>query len=129
MSESLENMDIGRDREVKNEYIIGLIDGEGTISITRYPDGRERPQILIFSTFKQILEDIKSQMSLTGPVLKVSRVGDNLDRNKDCYRLQMRSRADVKKMFELMKRHPPIIKNEQFKDVYRQTRGWVYDQS
>lgn len=115
------------DRKITDEYIVGLIDGEGTISITRYPDGRERPQVLIFSTFKEVLEKIKKQKSLTGPVMKVSRVGDNLNREKDCYRLQMRSREDIRKMFDLLREHPPIIKRKEFKDVYQETRDWVYD--
>ena len=112
--------------EITDEYIVGLIDGEGTISITRYPDGRERPQILIFSPCKKVLDQIKEQKGLTGPVMKVSRVNDNLDRKKDCYRLQMRSRSDVKKMFDMLKEHPPIIKKDEFEDVYEQTKNWVY---
>lgn len=114
-------------RKIPEEYIVGLIDGEGTISITRYPDGRERPQVLIFSTCKPILDAIKNQRSLTAPVIKVSRVNDNLDRKKDCYRLQMRSKEDVKKMFSLLKEHPPIIKKEEFEEVYTATKDWVYD--
>jgi hypothetical protein len=114
-------------RELKDEYIVGLIDGEGTISIARYPDGRERPQVLIFSTCKKVLDQIKKQKSLTAPVMEVSRVGDNLDRKKDCYRIQMRSKADIKKIFKLLDEHPPVIKKEEFDEVYEQTKEWVYD--
>ena len=126
MKYKLKDSKVEYNREITDEYIVGLIDGEGTISITRYPDGRERPQVLIFSTCKEVLDLIKEQKSLTGPVMKVSRVHDNLDRNKDCYRLQMRSKADVKKMFNLLKEHPPIIKKEEFEEVCSQTKEWVY---
>ncbi|MFB6099948.1 MAG: hypothetical protein ABEK16_01625 [Candidatus Nanohalobium sp.] len=126
MENKLKDFKVSYREKISDEYIVGLIDGEGTISITRYPDGRERPQVLIFSTCKKVLDQIKSQKSLTAPVMEVSRVGDNLDRKKDCYRLQMRSREDVRKMFDMLKEHPPIIKKKEFVEVYKQTKDWVY---
>ncbi|PSG99442.1 MAG: hypothetical protein BRC29_04975 [Nanohaloarchaea archaeon SW_7_43_1] len=115
-------------RKITDEYLVGLIDGEGTINLTKYPDGRERPQVLIFNTCKKILDEIKRQRSLTAPVMKVSRVGDNLDRKKNCYRIQMRSRSDIRKMFELMKEHKPIIKKQEFEELFESTKNWVYHQ-
>jgi hypothetical protein len=127
MKSRFKDPNISYREKISDEYIVGLIDGEGTISITRYPDGRERPQVLIFSTCKKVLDEIKSQKSLTAPVMEVSRVGDNLDRKKNCYRLQMRSREDVRKMFEMLKEHPPIIKEEEFEETYEQIKEWVYE--
>lgn len=126
MKNKSETLETTKNRRISDEYIVGLIDGEGTISITRYPDGRERPQVLIFSTFKKVLDMIKTQRNLTAPLMKVSRVGDNLERKKDCYRLQVRSRDDVRKMFEIMKNTNPIIKRKDFEDVHEKTKDWVY---
>ena len=37
-------------------YIVGFADGEGTFNLVKYPDGRIRPQFLLFNTNKQILD-------------------------------------------------------------------------
>lgn len=106
-------------------YIVGLIDGEGTISLVRYPDGRVRPQVLVFSTTRRILELVKSTLNLKAPILKVSRVNDGITRRKEMYRLQIRAKSDVNRVFAVFKKHPPIIKKDEYTHVLKTTESWL----
>ncbi|HRZ85450.1 MAG TPA: hypothetical protein P5277_01590 [Candidatus Paceibacterota bacterium] len=74
-------------------YIVGFTDGEGTFNVVNYPDGRIRPQFLLFNTNKAILEQIKLTLNLNCPIFEVSRVSDFIFKRKKCYRLQVRSRG------------------------------------
>ena len=108
--------------ELDESYIVGLIDGEGTVNVVRYPDGRVRPQVLVFSTFKNVLELVKDSLKLKAPILKVSRVNDGIKRKKETYRLQIRAKQDIKTIFEVFERHPPIIKKSDHKKVLELTK-------
>ena len=46
--------------ELDSGYIVGFTDGEGTFNLVKYPDGRIRPQFLLFNTNREILEKIKN---------------------------------------------------------------------
>lgn len=111
--------------KLEEGYIVGPIDGEGTISVVRYPDGRVRPQVLLFNTYKQALELVKTTLKLKAPILKVSRVNDGIARRKEMYRLQIRAKTDVKNIFEVFERHPPIIKKEEYRRVLELTQSWL----
>jgi hypothetical protein len=111
--------------ELDEGYIVGLIDGEGTVSVVRYPDGRVRPQVLLFNTYRDVLQLVKTRLNLRAPILKVSRVSDGITRKKDMYRLQIRSKDDVRIVFEMFERHPPVIKNEDYKSVLKATESWL----
>ncbi len=111
--------------KLEEAYIVGLIDGEGTISVTKYPDGRLRPQVLVFNTFREILELVKSTLQLNSPILEASRVEGDIKRKKITYRLQIRAKEDVKKVFDVFERHPPIIKNKDYKKVLEIAQSWL----
>ncbi|MBM3303879.1 MAG: hypothetical protein FJY76_02190 [Candidatus Aenigmarchaeota archaeon] len=106
-------------------YIVGLIDGEGTISVVRYPDGRVRPQVLLFNTHIGVLELVKNKLKLSAPILKVSRINDGINRKKEMYRLQIRSKEDIRKMFDVFERCPPIIKHDECTNVLKLTKSWL----
>lgn len=110
---------------IEESYIVGLIDGEGTINIINYPDGRVRPQVLVFNTNKDVLKIIKEKLQLKAPILTVSRTNDGIKRTKKMYRLQIRAKTDVQKIFEILEKHPPIIKNKEFKTVKELTKSWL----
>jgi len=111
--------------KLKEDYIVGFIDGEGTISVTKYPDGRIRPQVLVFNTNKKVLEYIKKSLDINSPILKASRVNDGIQRKKITYRLQIRAKDDVKKVFEMLERHPPIVKGREYNQVKNLTHSWL----
>ena len=112
--------------KVEESYIVGLIDGEGTINLVKYPDGRIRPQVLIFNTHRKILEIIKKQLNLTAPILKTSRVNnDKIKRKRITYRLQIRSKEDIKKIFNIFEKYPPIIKRKDYKKVRKFVISWL----
>ena len=111
--------------KLEESYIVGLIDGEGTISVVRYPDGRIRPQVLIFSTNKTVLELVKMSLNLKAPILTVTRVNDGIRRKKEMYRLQIRAKSDIMNVFGVLDRHPPIIKNKEYKKVLKLTQSWL----
>lgn len=111
--------------QLEESYIVGLIDGEGTISVVRYPDGRVRPQVLVFNSFRRVLELLKETLQLKAPILEASRVDGDIKRKKTTYRLQIRAKDDVKKVFEILERHPPIIKHEDYRRVLDLTQSWL----
>jgi hypothetical protein len=89
--------------KITDEYIVGLIDGEGTISTVKYEEGRVRPQVLIFNTNRKVLETVKKHLSLKAPIIEVKRVADKFNRKKTCYRLQIRSKEDLKRVSKYLK--------------------------
>lgn len=106
-------------------YIVGFVDGEGTFNVVRYPDGRVRPQFLVFNTDKEILERIKQTLRLDCPIFEVARVNDFINRTKICYRLQARSLKDIKKVLEFFTINKPIVKKEDFKFFKKTYEEWV----
>jgi len=111
--------------ELKPDYIVGFTEGEGTFNVVKYPKGRVRPQFLLFNTNKQILEHIKETLKLNCPIFEVSRVRDIIQRRKKCYRLQARSREDIKKVYSFFERYPPIIKTEQYNKFKIYYQKWI----
>ncbi|MBS3092521.1 hypothetical protein J4466_03825 [Candidatus Pacearchaeota archaeon] len=87
---------------LKPEYIVGFADGEGTFNFVRYPDGRIRPQFLVFNTNREILEKIKETLNLNCPIFEVVRLFDMIKRRKKCYRLQARSREYIDKVVDFL---------------------------
>ena len=106
-------------------YIIGFIDGEGTINLTKYPNNRLRPQLLVFNTNKEILESIKETLNLSAPILRVSRVNDKIRSRKECFRLQVRSKEDIIKIIKLFEEHNPIVKKEEYKKFKKCFEEWM----
>lgn len=106
------------------QYILGFIDGEGTLNVVRYPDGRVRPQLLIFNTDKNILELIKSSLQVSAPIFEVTRVEDKIKRTKPCYRLQARSKSDIEKVMQFLIENPPYVKNKDFKVFEKAYSDW-----
>lgn len=111
-------------KEINSNYIVGFTDGEGTFNLIRYPDGRIRPQFLLFNTNLEILEEIKKTLGLNCPIFEVVRINDLIKRRKKCYRLQARSKEDIKKLLIFFDKNPPLIKNEEFKIFERAYRDW-----
>ncbi len=111
--------------EISLGYIVGFTDGEGTFNMVRYPDGRVRPQFLLFNTNKEILERIKQTLKLDCPIFEVVRVKDVIKRRKKCYRLQARSREDIEKIIRFFNKNTPIIKNEDFELFKIAYENWI----
>jgi hypothetical protein len=101
------------------KYIVGFVDGEGTLNVVRYPDGRIRPQFLVFNTNKEILESIKETLELNAPIFKVSRVNDKIKRRKDCFRLQARSKNDITKVIKFFENNKPVVKIKDY-EIFKQ---------
>lgn len=110
--------------KLKANYIVGFTDGEGTFNVVRYPDKRVRPQFLLFNTHKGILEAVKETLGLNAPIFEVSRVKDLIKRRKTCYRLQVRSEEDIKKVFSFFEKNPPIIKSADYKKFKLALKKW-----
>lgn len=111
--------------QLKSDYIVGFADGEGTFNVVRYPDGRVRPQFLLFNTNKGILESVKETLNLNAPIFEVVRVKDLIKKRKKCFRLQVRSRKDIKKVIEFFSMNLPIVKDKDyglFKEAYE---NWI----
>jgi hypothetical protein len=111
--------------KLNENYIVGFVDGEGTFNSVKYPDGRVRPQFLVFNTNKGILKAIKSTLRLKAPILEVSRVKDVIRRRKKMYRLQVRSKDDIQKVIKFFNKFPPIVKRldyMHFKKIYEK---WI----
>jgi hypothetical protein len=126
----VESLNIGMERdknidELDPAYIVGFVDGEGTFNVVKYPEGRIRPQFLVFNTDRNILEKIKETLQLNCPIFEVTRVNDFIKRRKKCYRLQARSLEDIKKVIAFFNENQPIVKKEDFK-LFKNTYGaWI----
>ncbi len=48
--------------KIKSFYIVGFTDGEGTFNLVRYPDGRIRPQFLLFNTNRENQRNIRIRL-------------------------------------------------------------------
>lgn len=114
-----------RNMKLDKNYIIGFIDGEGTINITKYPDGRIRPQLLVFNTDREILESIKETLELDSPILRVVRVKDVIKRRKPCFRLQVRSKKDIQKVVNLFEEFKPVVKSKEYEKFKKAYDHWV----
>ena len=88
-------------------HIVGFADGEGTFNLIKYLKGRIRPQSLLFNTNKEVLESVKETLRLNAPIFEVSRVDDLINRNEVCFRLQVRSKDDLKKVIDFFSKYPP----------------------
>ena len=117
------------ENEIKSDYIVGFVDGEGTFNLIKYPDGRIRPQFLLFNTNKEILERIKETLNLNCPIFEVVRINDVIKRRKKCYRLQSRSEEEIRKIISFFDKHLPILKYKDyliFKEAYSR---WILDRN
>lgn len=110
---------------LKPNYIVGFVDGEGTFNLVRYPEGRVRPQFLLFNTYREILESVKETLDLNAPIFEVSRVNDLIHRNKICFRLQVRSREDLRKVIDFFSKYPPIVKRSDFEKIKGVYLDWI----
>lgn len=91
-------------KEWEASYIAGIIDGEGTISLTRMHKGEfRRPCISISSTDKELLIYIKS---LTDGVIN-NKKNYNPERHKDSYTLTIKKKE---KVFEVLEKTPPYLR-------------------
>jgi len=110
---------------LKADYIVGFSDGEGTFNLVRYPGGRIRPQFLLFNTNKEILESVKETLKLNAPIFEVARVKDVIKKRKKCYRLQARSKEDIKKLVCFFKHNVPIIKEKDYQVFKTAYENWI----
>ena len=91
-------------KEWEASYIAGIIDGEGTISLTRMHKGEfRRPCISISSTDKELLIYIKS---LPDGVIN-NKKNYNPERHKDSYTLTIKKKE---KVFEVLEKTPPYLR-------------------
>jgi len=111
--------------KITDEYIVGLIDGEGTISTVKYEEGRIRPQVLIFNTNRKVLEMVKKHLLIKAPIIEVKRVADKFNRKKICYRLQIRSKQDLNKVFKIFEKQSPIIKEKKYRKIKNMFKSWL----
>ena len=112
--------------ELDSGYIVGFTDGEGTFNLVKYPDGRIRPQFLLFNTNREILEKIKETLKLNSPIFEVVRVKDDLIQSrKKCYRLQARSKEDIEKVIFFFDKNIPIIKREAYGIFRNAYTNWI----
>lgn len=100
---------------LKDEYITGFVDGEGTFNIVKYDKGRTGPQFLVFNTNLKILKQIKETLHIKSPIFEVSRTKDVIKRRRKCYRLQARSKDDIAKVVAHFDQNPPIVKEKDYK--------------
>jgi hypothetical protein len=107
-------------------YIVGFADGEGTFNLVKYPDGRIRPQFLVFNTNKEILNSIKETLGINAPIFEVFRIKDLIKRRQKCYRLQARSEEDIRKVILFFDKNPPIIKKENYRIFKEAYKDWIY---
>jgi hypothetical protein len=114
-----------KDKKLDAYYIVGFTDGEGTFNLVKYPNGRIRPQFLLFNTNLEVLEEIKKTLELDCPIFEVVRVNDIIKRRKKCYRLQARSKQDIEKILTFFNKNQPIIKNRDFKIFKECYENWV----
>lgn len=111
--------------KLKANYIVGFADGEGTFNVVRYPDGRIRPQFLLFNTVKEILESVKETLDLAAPILEVVRIKDVIKSRKKCYRLQVRSEKDIKKTIEFFDKNSLIVKEKDYNKFRQVYEEWI----
>ena len=111
---------------LKPDYIVGFSDGEGTFNLVKYPDGRIRPQFLVFNTNREILEKIKKTLELNCPIFEVVRIFDVIKRRKKCYRLQARSREDIDKVVAFFDKNLPIVKEKEYAIFRAAYDGWSF---
>ncbi|UCZ52613.1 LAGLIDADG family homing endonuclease [Bacillus shivajii] len=79
-------------KELEAAYLAGIIDGEGSITLTRNHTGeRRRPLISIASTDIELLEYIKS---IAGGSIS-SKKNDSPNSHKDSYTLTIKKKAEV----------------------------------
>ncbi|MEK3992027.1 LAGLIDADG family homing endonuclease [Robertmurraya sp. FSL R5-0851] len=91
-------------KEWEASYIAGIIDGEGSISLTRMHKGEfRRPCISISSTDKELLIYIKS---LTDGVIN-NKKNYNPKRHKDSYTLTIKKKE---KVFEVLEKTHPYLR-------------------
>ncbi len=102
-----------KETRINSGYVVGFSDGEGTFNLVKYPDGRIRPQFLLFNTNLKILEQIKKYLKINSPIFEVSRT-DNIFRRKKCYRLQARSKEDINKIVIFFDKNKPIVKKKDY---------------
>lgn len=108
-------------------YIVGFADGEGTFNLIKYSEKRIRPQFLLFNTNREILEAIKEFLGISAPIFEVSRVNDFIKRTKVCYRLQVRSREDLKKVVLFFDENLPLVKSNDYEIFKKVWDRWVKD--
>lgn len=106
-------------------YILGFVEGEGTFNLVRYPEGRIRPQFLVFNTNREILESIKETLKVNAPIFEVSRVEDLIKRTKNTYRLQVRSKEDLVKVVRFFEKRRPIVKRDDYKIFKDCFDNWI----
>jgi len=111
--------------ELESYYITGFVDGEGTFNLVRYPDGRIRPQFLVFNTDKSILEQIKETLKLNCPIFEVMRIKDLIKKGKKCYRLQARSKEDIRKVIQFFDQNLPIVKSKDYEIFKKAYSDWI----
>lgn len=114
--------------ELDPGYIVGFVDGEGTFNLVKYPDGRARPQFLVFNTNIEILEKIKRVLGLECPIFEVNRVEDFIRSRKKCFRLQARSRRDIEKVLNFFNKNKPIVKARDFEIFKEAFEDWTFGQ-
>lgn len=125
------NIKMGKEEKIgglDDGYIVGFVDGEGTFNLVRYPDGRVRPQFLVFNTNREILEKIKQVLGLDCPIFEVNRVEDFIKSRKKCFRLQARSRKDIEKVLNFFNENKPIVKAKDFEIFKKAFEDWISKQ-
>ncbi|MFC0477163.1 LAGLIDADG family homing endonuclease [Robertmurraya beringensis] len=91
-------------KEWEASYVAGIIDGEGSISLTRMHKGEfRRPCISISSTDKELLIYIKR---LTGGVIN-NKKNYNPERHKNSYTLTIKKKENV---FEVLEKIHPYLR-------------------
>jgi intein-encoded DNA endonuclease-like protein len=90
----------------ESAYIAGIIDGEGSISLTRmHPNEHRRPCITIASTDRELLIYLQT---LTGGTINNKKNYDPV-RHKDSYTLNIKKKEDV---LSILKQISPYLRVE-----------------
>ncbi|WP_246010269.1 LAGLIDADG family homing endonuclease [Bacillus yapensis] len=80
-------------------YLAGIIDGEGSITLTRiHKNEHRRPCITIASTDKELLDYVSS---LTGGIV-LNKKNYNPEKHKDSYTLTIKKKQKVIEILELI---------------------------
>jgi hypothetical protein len=88
-------------------YVAGIIDGEGTITLTKmHPNEFRRPCISIASTDKDLLIYVRS---LIGGVIN-NKKNYNPEKHKDSFVLYIKNKSDV---FDALKHITPFLRVQQ----------------
>lgn len=104
-------------KEWESAYVAGIIDGEGSIALTRmHRNEQRRPCITVASTDRELLEYIQS---LTGGIIN-NKKNYNTLKHKDSFTLSIKRKAEVFRTLNQILPYLRVIKK-------RKRANWIIE--